>query len=78
MLMGTERGLQVKNVENQWIDVDPIPGYFVVNIADLLEKATKGLYKSTPHQVVNYGKERFSIPYHYDPGYDQKIYELEF
>ena len=36
MLMGNQRGLQVKNVENEWIDVDPIPGYFVVNIADLL------------------------------------------
>ena len=44
----------------------------------MLEKATKGLYKSTPHRVVCTGKERYSIPYFYDPGYDQKVYELDF
>ena len=78
MLMGTEKGLQAKNVENQWIDIDPIPGHFVINIGDMLEKATKGFYKSTPHRVVCTGKERYSIPYHYDPGYDQKVFELNF
>ena len=44
----------------------------------MLEKATRGFYKSTPHRVVNAGKERYSIPYHYDPGYDQKVFELNF
>ena len=78
MLMGTEKGLQAKNVDNEWIDIDPIPGHFVINIADMLEKATRGFYKSTPHRVVNLGKERYSIPYHYDPGYDQKVFELDF
>ena len=38
---------------------------------------TKGLYKSTPHRVVCTGKERYSIPYFYDPGYAEKIVELE-
>jgi len=50
----------------------------VINIADMLEKATRGFYKSTPHRVLNSGKERYSIPYHYDPGFDQKVFELEF
>ena len=78
MLMGTARGLQAKNVDNEWIDVDPVPGCFMVNIGDLLEKATRGFYKSTPHRVVNYGNERLSIPYFYSPGFDQKIFPLDF
>jgi isopenicillin N synthase-like dioxygenase len=39
---------------------------------------TKGLYKSTPHRVEVIGKERFSIPYFYDSGYDEKLFELDF
>ena len=78
ILMGDQKGLQAKNVNDEWIDVDPIPGHFVVNIGDMLEKATRRLYKSTPHRVTNLGKERYSIPYHYEPGYDQKVVELDF
>lgn len=78
MLIGTARGLQAKNRDNEWIDVDPVPGCFVINIGDLLEKVTRGFYKSTPHRVVNYGNERLSIPYFYSPGFDQKIFPLDF
>ena len=73
MLMGSEKGLQLRNVNNEWVDIDPIPGCFVINIGDMLQKMTKGLYKSTPHRVVVTGKERYSIPYFYDPGWDEKI-----
>lgn len=67
----------MKNPNNEWISVDPIPGTFVINVGDMLQKMTKGLYKSTPHKVVSTGKERFSIPYFYDPGWDQTIPELD-
>jgi isopenicillin N synthase-like dioxygenase len=73
-----DKGLQVKNVNNEWISIDPIPNTFVINIGDILEKMTRGLYKSTPHRAKNtQGKSRFSIPYFYDPGWDQEIKELE-
>jgi isopenicillin N synthase-like dioxygenase len=77
MLMGSEKGLQLRNVNNEWVDIDPKPGCFVINIGDMLQKMTKGLYKSTPHRVVVTGKERYSIPYFYDPGWDQKISVLD-
>jgi len=44
----------------------------------MLQKMTKGLYKSTPHRVVVTGKERYSIPYFYDPGWDEKVSVLDF
>lgn len=53
MLMISDKGLQVKDRQDNWIDVDPIPNTFVINIGDILEKMTKGLYKSTPHKVRN-------------------------
>lgn len=78
MLTATGKGLQVKNVNNEWIDVDLKPGVFVINIGDMLQKMTKGFYKSTPHRVVCSGEERYSFPYFYDPGWDEKITEIDF
>lgn len=43
----------------------------------MLEKVTGGLYKSTVHRVVPTGKEKYSFPYFYQPGYDKKIFELD-
>ena len=68
----------MKSVNNEWFNIDPIPNTFVINVGDILERMTKGLYKSTPHRVRNtVGKSRFSVPYFYDPGYDKKIHELD-
>ena len=43
-------GLQVKS-RRRWIDAPPIPGTFVCNIGDMLDRMTRGLYRSTPHRV---------------------------
>ncbi|KAK2040652.1 2OG-Fe(II) oxygenase [Colletotrichum somersetense] len=52
-------GLQVLNPEGQWIRAAPIPGTFVVNIADYLQRITNDLYISTVHRVQNLsGSER--------------------
>ena len=78
ILMIVDKGLQVKNVDNEWINIDPIPNTFVINIGDTLERMTRGLYKSTPHRAKNHlGKRRFSVPYFYDPDWDTKIVELD-
>ena len=61
-------GLQVEDVNGEWIQAPPIENTLVVNVADLLARWTDGAYKSTPHRVVNSsGKERLSIVLAYDP-----------
>ena len=70
-------GLQVKvnnRSQNEWINVPSIPGAIVVNIGDMLERLTCGLYKSTPHRVRNTsGKERLSFPLFFDPSWDARV-----
>lgn len=67
-------GLQVRNRAGQWIDAPPIPGTFVINIGDMLERWSNDLFVSTPHRVVNAsGRERYSIPVFYDPDFETVV-----
>jgi isopenicillin N synthase-like dioxygenase len=66
-------GLEVKSGGN-WIDAPPIPGSFVCNIGDMLDRMTSGLYHSTPHRVRNLsGRDRLSFPFFFDPGFDAVV-----
>ncbi|KAI1341451.1 2OG-Fe(II) oxygenase [Xylariaceae sp. FL0016] len=57
-------GLQVLNRKGQWINAKPIPGTFVVNIADYLQRITNDRYISTVHRAQNWsGHERISMPF---------------
>ncbi|KAI1330234.1 2OG-Fe(II) oxygenase [Xylariaceae sp. FL0255] len=57
-------GLQVLNRQGQWINAKPIPGTFVVNIADYMQRITNDLYVSTVHRAQNFsGNERISMPF---------------
>ena len=61
-------GLQIKDMNGEWFHAPPIEGTMVVNVADLLCRWTAGVYKSTPHRVINQsGKERMSIVLAFDP-----------
>lgn len=70
-------GLQVKS-NDTWIDAPPIENTFICNIGDMLDRMTGGLYRSTPHRVLNTsGKNRYSFPLFFDPGFDVKIERIE-
>jgi isopenicillin N synthase-like dioxygenase len=58
-------GLVVLNRQGQWITVTPIPGTFVVNIADLLMRMRNDRWMSTVHRVeVNRSASaRVSMPF---------------
>jgi len=66
-------GLQIKT-RTGYLAAPPIPGSFVVNIGDMLDKMTGGLYRSTPHRVQNVsGRSRLSFPFFFDPGWDTQV-----
>jgi isopenicillin N synthase-like dioxygenase len=69
-------GLEVKTPEG-WITAPPIPGTLVCNIGDMLDRLTGGVYRSTPHRVLNTSaKSRLSFPFFFDPGFDARIVPL--
>ena len=42
--------------KGEWINADPKPGCVVVNIGEMWETWSRGLYKSTLHRVIHRGK----------------------
>jgi isopenicillin N synthase-like dioxygenase len=70
-------GLQVKT-RSGWIDAPPVPNSFVCNIGDMLDRLTRGLYRSNPHRVQNVsGRSRFSFPFFFDPGFDAHVEAID-
>lgn len=70
-------GLQVKSL-GRWMEAPPIKGTFVCNIGDMLDRMTGGLYRSTPHRVLNKaGVSRYSFPLFFDPGYHTLVERIE-
>ena len=58
----TEKGLQVE-LDGQWMNVVVPEDAFIVNVGDMLENMTNGLFKSAKHRVVAQEpcKDRFSM-----------------
>ncbi|GAB4830940.1 Gibberellin 2-beta-dioxygenase 8 [Ancistrocladus abbreviatus] len=66
-------GLQLVK-DGKWIAVKPNPEALIVNIGDLFQAWSNGVYKSVEHRVVANGKrERFSTAYFLCPSYDAVI-----
>ncbi|RDX65823.1 Protein SRG1, partial [Mucuna pruriens] len=54
-------GLQIRK-DGTWIPVKPLSNAFVINVGDMLEILTNGIYRSIEHRgIVNSEKERISI-----------------
>jgi polar amino acid transport system ATP-binding protein len=70
-------GLQVRTGTGatDWIDAPPVPGTFVCNIGDMLDRMTGGRYRSVPHRVAinRSGRDRLSIPLFFDPDFDARV-----
>jgi isopenicillin N synthase-like dioxygenase len=69
-------GLQARAHSGEWIDVPPAEGRLAVNFGKLLERWTGGRVRATLHRVLSPGRERFSIPFFYEPGAQAEIAPL--
>ena len=91
LLTDENRGLQIYTKNNdkdgalEWMDVPPDPSCFVVNLGDLLERWTNGLFQSPLHRVVtppptregSVVAQRFSVPFFFDPDVDAVVKVLD-
>jgi len=62
-----------------WVDAPPVPGTFVCNIGDMLDRMPGGLYESTPHRVKRNtsGGDRLSFPLFFDPNFEARVQRIE-
>ncbi|KIW31616.1 uncharacterized protein PV07_03243 [Cladophialophora immunda] len=60
-------GLQVQDEETgEFLDIDPVPGAYVVNLGNLMARWTNHHYTSNTHRVLNFSAtDRYSIPFFY-------------
>jgi isopenicillin N synthase-like dioxygenase len=67
-------GLEVRRRDGTWLQAEPIPRTWVVNVADMLARWTNGRWQSTPHRVKNLsGRDRYSCPYFFDMSMDSVV-----
>lgn len=70
-------GLQVRT-PGGWIDAPPLADTFICNIGDMLDRMTRGTYRSTPHRVVGArGRDRLSFPFFFDPNFNARVGPIE-
>ncbi|XP_052179374.1 protein SRG1-like [Diospyros lotus] len=66
-------GLQIKR-DGVWIPVSFLPDAFVVNVGDILEILSNGLYNSIEHRaIVNSTKERISIAVFFNAKFEAEL-----
>jgi isopenicillin N synthase-like dioxygenase len=67
-------GLEVQNKKGEWVGAPPMANSFVVNLGNIMQVWSNGLFSSTPHRVINRNNQhRYSIPYFVNPDADVAI-----
>ncbi|KAG1115023.1 hypothetical protein G6F42_014045 [Rhizopus arrhizus] len=74
-------GLQVQTQDGRWMDAEPIPDTFIVNIGEIFERLTKQTFVATTHRVINKPSanftDRYSIPLFLAPALETKIPQVD-
>jgi isopenicillin N synthase-like dioxygenase len=69
-------GLQLRTLNDEWIDAPSLPGTFIVNVGDMVVRFTNGHFRSTPHRVLSGRRTRYSMPFFFFPDYAMPIEPL--
>ena len=83
LLVGASAGgLQLQNMEEEWLAITPGENEIVINVGDMLQRLTNNYLKSTTHRVVNPPREewhmpRLSIPFFLHPRTEMDLTCLE-
>jgi len=78
LLQDDKPGLEVQCKNGSWLAVPPLENTFVVNIGDMLQLWTQGIFRATPHRVKNLSSaDRLSFPYFYDPNWQATLEPIE-
>ncbi|OVA10515.1 Isopenicillin N synthase [Macleaya cordata] len=72
-------GLDVKRrTDGEWVSVKPIQGSYIINVGDIIQVWSNDKYESAEHRVVvNSERERFSIPFFFNPSHHVMVKPLE-
>ncbi|XP_026394386.1 protein DMR6-LIKE OXYGENASE 2-like [Papaver somniferum] len=72
-------GLEVKRkTDGEWIKVMPIAGSYIINVGDIIQVWSNDEYGSAEHRVVvNSERERFSIPFFFNPSHTVMVKPLD-
>lgn len=63
LLVGASAGgLQLLNMDNEWMPIMPEEDEIVINVGDMLQRLTNNYLKSTTHRVVNPPREEWRLP----------------
>ncbi|XP_059434485.1 protein DMR6-LIKE OXYGENASE 2-like [Corylus avellana] len=72
-------GLEVKRkTDGEWVRVNPTPDAYIINVGDIIQVWSNDKYESVDHRVVvNSKRERFSIPFLFNPAHYTLVKPLE-
>jgi isopenicillin N synthase-like dioxygenase len=77
LLQDDAGGLEVRS-RSRWVSAPPVPGSFVCNIGDMLDRMTRGVFRSTPHRVRNPApRDRLSFPFFFDPNFFARVQPID-
>ncbi len=77
LLQDDAGGLEVRS-RSGWVPAPPVPGSLVCNIGDMLDRMTRGMYRSTPHRVRNPApRNRLSFPFFFDPNFFARVQAID-
>ncbi len=77
ILQSDVAGLQVK-IGDELVTAEPVPGSYVLNLGAMLQAATGGYLRATPHRVVSpTDRERLSVALFFNPTFESTFEPVE-